>query len=223
MVEPPRNLPRDLHVRRLVDSYGHKVRLVHQNVGRLQHRIAENPNRRQVLLFQLLLLVLVSRNPLQPAQRRNHLQQRVQRKMRRHLALQKDRALLPVQSGRQKVQRNLAHVGLQRFCIGVVGGQRVVVGDEVEALILRAAILQHLVLQLHPVLQRAHVVAQVQPSRRTHAAQNALARRMICLFAHFSLSGKGTGFCPGLHRRQHSVEHAQQRVIERPEDESAAK
>ena len=80
-------------------------------------------------------------------------------------------------------------------CVGVVGGQRVVVRDEVEALILRAAVLQHLVLQLHPVLQRAHVVAQVQPPGRTHAAQYALARRMICLFAHFLLNGKGTGFC----------------------------
>ena len=51
--------------------------------------------------------------------------------------------------------------------VGVVGGQRVPVGDEEIALVL--------VLQLDPVVQRAHVVAQVQLAGGAHAAQNARA------------------------------------------------
>ena len=45
--------------------------------------------------------------------------------------------------------------------VGVVAGQRVPVGDEVEAVVL--------VLQRHPVAEGADEVAEVQPSGRPHA------------------------------------------------------
>ena len=48
--------------------------------------------------------------------------------------------------------------------VGVVGGQRVPVGDEEEAIVL--------VLQLDPVIQRAHEVSQVQLAGGAHAAQD---------------------------------------------------
>ena len=59
----------------------------------------------------------------------------------------------------------------QTFCsmtsgVFVVRGQRVPVGDEEQARVL--------VLQLHPVLQRAVVVAEVQRAGGAHAGQNAV-------------------------------------------------
>ncbi len=49
--------------------------------------------------------------------------------------------------------------------IGVVGRQRVKVGDEEVAIVL--------VLELDPVVERAHVVAKVKAAGGSHAAQDA--------------------------------------------------
>ena len=49
--------------------------------------------------------------------------------------------------------------------VGVLAGQRVPVGDEVEAVVL--------LLQRDPVLQRADEVAEVQLARRPHAGNDA--------------------------------------------------
>ena len=76
---------------------------------------------------------------------------------------------LRVEAGGQKIQRHFQRVGRNARGVGVVGGQRVQVGDEEVALVL--------VLQLDPVGQRAHVVAQVQLAGGAHAAEHARAGR----------------------------------------------
>jgi hypothetical protein len=92
VVEAARDLARDLDVRDLVFADRHELRPVQQDVGALQQRIAEEPVGREILLLQLLLLVLVGRHPLQPAERRDHRQQQVQLGVLRHARLQEDRA-----------------------------------------------------------------------------------------------------------------------------------
>src|SRR5215472_12167822 len=85
--------------------------------------------------------------------------------MLRNVRLHEDGALLRIESGREKVQSDLKDVLFELAGICVIGRQRMVVSDEEIALIL--------VLQLHPVIKRAHIVAEVQFPRGTHAAKNA--------------------------------------------------
>ena len=74
-----------------------------------------------------------------------------------------------IEAGRQPVDEHVADVLLQLRGVLVAGGEHVPVGDEEEALVL--------VLQLHPVAQRAVVVAEVQPAGGAHAGQHAPRRR----------------------------------------------
>ncbi len=147
-----------------------------QNVGGHQHRVAEESVGRQVLVGEVLLHLLVAGHALQPAQRRAHAQKQRQLGVLQHAALQKQHALCRVEPGRQVVQHHLDRIGRDLAGVGVVRGQRVPVGDEEVAIVL--------VLQLDPVGQRAHVVAQVQFSRGAHAAEHARALRSNCGFGH---------------------------------------
>ena len=116
--------------------YRHKIRLVHQNVRRLQQRISQKPIGAQVFSAQVLLLLLIRRHALQPAQRRNHAQQQMQLRMLRHMALHKQRADLRIEPRAQPVQRHLQRILRHIARIGIVGSQRMVVGDEEVALVL---------------------------------------------------------------------------------------
>ena len=66
-------------------------------------------------------------------------------------------ALVRVEAGGEPVDHHVVDVALDDLALFVVRGQRVPVGDEEEALVL--------VLQAHPVLERAVVVAEVHARR----------------------------------------------------------
>ena len=91
-VEAARDLARDLDVRDLVFAHRHVHRPVQQDVGALQQRVAEEAVGGEVLFLQLLLLVLVGRHALEPAERRDHRQQQVQLGVLRHARLDEQRA-----------------------------------------------------------------------------------------------------------------------------------
>src|SRR5712672_173486 len=84
------------------------------------------------------------------------------------LRLQKDDALLRIETGGQVVDHDLDAVLGDSAGVGVVAGQRVPVGYEVEAVVRR------IVLQADPILQRAEIVADVQPAGGAHAADYSL-------------------------------------------------
>ena len=96
-----------------------------------------------------------------------------------HLALHEDSAFLRIESGGQKIQSHFKRIGRNARRVGVIGRQRVQIGDEEVALVLGR------VLELDPVGQRTHVVAQVQLAGGAHAAQNARTGRRCCDFCHF--------------------------------------
>ena len=85
VVEAPRDLAGELDMRHLVLADRHLVGVVDEDVRALQQRVAEEPVGGQVALAQLLLLVLVARHALQPAERRHHGQQQVQLGMLGHV------------------------------------------------------------------------------------------------------------------------------------------
>ena len=164
-IEAARDLARDLDVRDLVLADGHVHRPVQQDVGALQQRVAEEAVGREVLLLQLLLLVLVGRHALEPAERRDHRQQQVQLGVLGHPRLDEQRRHGRIEPGGQPVDDHLPGVVLELAGVVVAGRERVVVRDEEVAVVL--------VLQLGPVLERAVVIAEVQGTGRPHPGQHA--------------------------------------------------
>ncbi len=75
-----------------------------------------------------------------------------------------------VQSGGEPVDENGLHILLQSRRVLVARGQRMPVGDEKVALIL--------VLQFHPIAQRAVKIAQMQRPRGPHAGKHPAGLRI---------------------------------------------
>ena len=164
-VEAAGDLAGELDVSDLILSNGNEVGLIEEDVGGLEERIAEEAVGVEVLLAELLLLVFVGGDALEPRQRREHAEEGVQLGVLRDVRLDEDGADLGVETGGEEVDRHVADVLAERGGIGVVGGEGVEVGDEEVALVL--------VLELDPVVERAHVVAEVKAAGGTHAREDA--------------------------------------------------
>ena len=95
----------ELEVRDLILADRHEARVVHRDVGGLQQRIAEEADRRQVLVLQVLLLLLVGRHALEPRHRHDHRQQQVQLGVLGHERLDEERALLRIEARRRSSRR----------------------------------------------------------------------------------------------------------------------
>src|SRR5271156_5171862 len=93
------------------------------------------------------------------------------------MGLDEDGAALRIETGCQEVERHIANVLAKPRGIGIVRRQGVKVGDEKVAVIL--------VLELDPVVKRAHVVAKMEPPSGSHAAEDAGARRGEGVFSHY--------------------------------------
>ncbi len=116
------------------------------------------------LLGQVFLHLLVAGDALEPAEGRDHAQKQRQFGVLRDAALLEKDGLLRVEAGSKVVKHDFAAVRLDIRGVGVVRCKGVPVGDEEIALVLAA------VLQLDPVGEGSHVVAQVQLARWAHAA-----------------------------------------------------
>jgi hypothetical protein len=170
-VEAAGDFTRDLDVRDLVFAHRNVHWPVQQDVRALQQRVTEKSVSRQIALFELLLLILVGRYTLEPAERRDHRQQQVQLSVLRNARLYKERRDRGVETGGEPVDNDRPRIALDRGRILVARRQRVVVGDEEVAVVL--------VLKLRPVLERAVVVSEVQAAGRAHAGKDP-ARRGCC-------------------------------------------
>src|SRR5262249_17401790 len=85
--------------------------------------------------------------------------------------LKKDRGLLRIEPHGEPVEHGVAREARERFRVGVVGRQRVQVGDEKKAAIESA------VLQVHPILDGSEVVAQVYAPRGPQPREDGLSHR----------------------------------------------
>ena len=167
LVEPAGDLPGELHVRLLVLADRHHGGVVHEDVGRLQHGIPEEPVGVEVLLLQFLDQLLVGRNALQPAERHDHREQQMEFGVLGHLGLDEERAALRIESDREPVGGDLEGARPEVAGVLVVGGQRVPVHDAVEGV--------ELVLHRHPVAVRPHQVPEVGRPGGPHPGEEALA------------------------------------------------
>ena len=91
--------------------------------------------------------------------------------MLRHARLDEQRAFLRVQPGTQPVDDHVPHMLFEFRGVLVTGGQGVPVRDEKIAVVL--------VLQVHPIAQRAMVVPEMQLARRAHTRKNAAVGKQI--------------------------------------------
>jgi len=119
------------------------------------------------------MLILVTGYALEPCERGDHRQQQVQLRVLGHVRLDEQRGDPGIEAGRQPVDEHVAYLLLQVQGLVVAGREHVPVGHEEETLVL--------VLQFHPVAQRAVIVAEVQPAGGPHAGQDTPRR---CRRAH---------------------------------------
>ena len=166
MVEAPRYFAREFNVRHLILTHRDAVGAVYQDIGALQEGVAKEAVGRQVLFSELLLLVLVGRHPLEPAQRRDHGQQKVQLRVLRHARLDEQGRLRRVNAGGKPVHQHVPNVVFNNFWGIVVSGQRVPVRDEKQALVF--------MLQPDPIFEYAMVVAKMQASGGAHTRQHTI-------------------------------------------------
>jgi hypothetical protein len=152
-------------VRHLVLADRDEPRVVHRDIGRLQQRVAKESDRRQVLVRDLFALFLVGRDALEPRHGHDHRQQEVELGVLGHERLYEEGAALRVEADGDPVGDIVVRVGQQVCRVRVLTGERVPVGDEVEAVVP--------LLQLHPVPEGASEVPQVELSRRAHAGDDS--------------------------------------------------
>ena len=160
IVETTNDFPCELEMGHLVVADRDELRIVHGHVGRLQQGIPEESNRRKILVPERLLLLPVCRHALEPGHRHHHRKEQIQLGVLRYLRLNEKGALLRIEAGANPVGHVLVRVGGQLTRVGVVAGQGVPVGDEVEAVVL--------VLQRHPVAERPDQVPQMEAPGGTH-------------------------------------------------------
>ena len=84
-----------------------------------------------------------------------------------HLALDKDGRTLGIEPGGKEVKRHFKRVRLDGRCVGIIRRQRMQICDEEVAIVLV------FVLQLDPVGEGSHVVAQMELAGGAHAAEHA--------------------------------------------------
>ncbi len=90
-------------MRNLVGAHRYLAGAINQDIGTLQQRIAQKPVGLQISITQFFLLILVTGDTLQPAQRGHHGQQQMQLGMFRDPRLDKDRGGAGIDTGRKPV------------------------------------------------------------------------------------------------------------------------
>ena len=160
-IERAGDVARQLDVLLLVLADRHVGGAVRQDVGGLEHRVDVQAGER--LLAVLARLVLELGHAVEPAERRDAVEDPGELGVRRHVALHEDGGVLGIQPGGQEPGRDLVGLGAQLRGL-LRHGDRVQVDDAVDRLVLA--------LQAHPVAHRAEIVAEVQLAARLDAGKD---------------------------------------------------
>ena len=164
MIEPPGERPHELQVLPLVLAHGDEVRVVEEHVGGLQHGVVEEARARR-LDPALAGLVLELRHARELPKARHAVQQPAQLRVPADPALAEDHAFFGVEARGQVDGSDLPDLLPEHLRV-LRNRDRVQVHDAEVVLVL--------VLHGDPVLERPHVVAQVQVTARLNAAEYSL-------------------------------------------------
>ena len=160
VVEPPRNFPRDFHMRLIVFAHRHEMGAGHQNIRALKHRIPNQAKRnRLVRHIRGARHLFHTRQPRHPGQCHQHLKKQIQLIDRGNRGLQVNGRFFRVDAHGQIIQDHVVDIlpqGVDVFPLRL-RGQGVQISHQKVALVL--------VLQGHAVFQGPHIVPQMQPPR----------------------------------------------------------
>jgi hypothetical protein len=145
----------------------HEVATHDRDIDGLQHRVAEQPEVRDVAFGHVTQTFLERRHPLEPAERCDHAEQQGHLGDLGDVGLAVDRGSFRVDAGGEPVEHQLVHEARQLVGAVVVGREHVPVGDEEEALA------GGVFLQREHALDVAGPVPDVQRSRRAVPGQHA--------------------------------------------------
>ena len=106
----------------------------------------------------------VGGDAFEPAERRDHAEKKMEFSVFRDLGLLEEDGFGGVEARGQEIDGDLDGVFSDGGRVGIVAGEGVPVGNEVETFV------GWIILQADPVLQRAEIVADVQFAGGTHAA-----------------------------------------------------
>ena len=110
----------------------------------------------------------VGGDAFEPAERRDHAEKKMEFSVFRDLGLLEEDGFGGVEAGSEEIDGDLERVFGDGGRVGVVAGEGVPVGNEVEAVV------GWIVLKTDPVLESAEVVADVETSGGAHAGENAI-------------------------------------------------
>lgn len=174
------DVARDLDVLFLIVAHRHKIGLIEQNVRRHQRGIGEQAH---VDVFRVLLrLVFELRHARQLAHIGEAVEHPSEFRVRGHMGLEIDQALVRIQA-RGQVQAHQLQAVLPQLRGILPHGDRVQIHDGIQAIVF--------FLQRAKIAQRADVIAQMQVARGLNA-------RKYDLFAFVFLHGEIASFYPSI-------------------------
>ena len=112
----------------------------------------------------------VGGDPFEPAERSDHAEEKMEFSVFRDLGLLEQDGFGGVEARGQEIDGDLDGVFSDGGRVGIVAGEGVPVGDEIQAVV------GGIVLETDPVLERAEVVANVQASGGAHTGENSIGR-----------------------------------------------
>lgn len=196
-IEAAGDLAGNLDVGDLVSADRDEVGAVEEDVGGLEEGVAEEAEGGEVFLLELLLLILVGGDAFKPGERGNHAEEEVELGVLGDVRLDEDSGARGVEAGGEEVERDLEDILLESAGVGVVGSEGVPVGDEEEAVVYRLAVLVALVLEIDPVFEGTHVVAEVERAGGAHAGEDAGAGLMRGGVGHLGSRSMVNEWVPG--------------------------
>ena len=161
VVKPADDFATQFQMRHLILAHRNELRVVNDDVGRLQQWIPEKTQRREILLGELFDLLFVGRDPFQPGNRNSHREQQKEFRVFGHQRLNEECRPFGIETRGEPVGRHVEGARHDLRGVGVIAGERMPVGDEIEAIVL--------ILKGGPIIQRSDKVPEVQLSGRAHA------------------------------------------------------
>src|SRR5208282_5223594 len=133
---------------------GNEIGVVDHDVGGLQERIAEEAIGAEVAVLEILNLLFVGRDALEPRERRDHRKQQMQFGVLEDARLDEQRRLRRIETDREPVGRYLQRVFGDGGRVFVMRRQRVPIGDEEKTFVL--------FLEFEPILKGAEIMAEME-------------------------------------------------------------
>jgi len=139
---------------------------VHDDVGGLERGIAEETVGVEIFVGDVIEGFFVGGDAFEPAEGRDHGEEEVEFGVFWNGGLEEDYGFFRIEARGEVVDGDLERIFGDGGSVGVVGGEGVPVGDEIETVVIGIG------LEIDPVLESAEVVADVKATGGAHAGED---------------------------------------------------